>query len=204
MVEVRVGRLHLQAIQQPCQWALTLASSRSHAATVPSFARARRAWGRGRCRASPARPPTRRARAQDCSGSRRTRCRRNVRCCRTHRAPPPRAGQNCGKHRGTFRVAIVAGDLAPELRHPPPARLVPVGEIAGILRQARTRRCQDATVLPHRLGDVLGVLEIERVLQEVPFGGELAKGEYADPAQLVAGVRDPQPPILEILIERTK
>src|SRR5574344_671714 len=101
-----------------------------------------------------------------------------------------------------FAFAIEAGDGAADLRHPPPAGLVVVGEVAGILRKAFAGGGEDGAVLPDGVGDVLGVLEVEGILREVPLGGELAVGEHAQLAGLGAGVGDLEVPVFEVLIER--
>jgi len=66
-----------------------------------------------------------------------------------------------------FAFAIEAGDGAADLRHPPPAGLVVVGEVGGILREAFAGGGEDGAVLPDGVGDVLGVLEVEGILREV-------------------------------------
>ncbi len=99
-------------------------------------------------------------------------------------------------------LAVIARDGAADLRHPPPARLVPVGEVARILGQTFARGGENETVAPHGVGDILGILEIKGVLQQAPLGGELAERKNAQPARPVAGVGDLQTPVLEVPIER--
>ena len=203
VVEIRVGRLHLQAVEQPVPVRLEF---RQFAVAC----RRRPEPGAG------AAGPGRAADAEhDQHVGRRPRRKFEVALDRAaavvgkvlavaarpalHGLGPVKAAVDAEEF---LAVAVIAGDFAAELGHPPPSRLVPVGEIARVLGQPRARRSQDAAILPHRLGDVLGVLEVQGILQQAPLGRELAEREHAQPARTLAGVRDRQPPVLEVLLQR--
>ena len=98
----------------------------------------------------------------------------------------------------------MSDDFAAALCHPPVTRLVAVGEVARIFGQPSAGRRSDETVLPACLANVLRVLEIERVVDEIPFGRKFTERKHIERAGCAAGVCHAQPPDFVLGIQRNK
>src|ERR1039457_3271906 len=191
----------------PCQWRLSLSSSRSQAPAEANRARTRlaRAWSpfprrtKTSAKALGGGPRSKPQVALDCAAPVVGELLMVAAGASLHRLGPVEAAIDAEE---LLPLAVKAGDFAADLGHPPPARLVLVRKIGGIVGQAPAGGGKDESVAPDGVGNVLGVLDVERVLDDVPLGRELAEREHAQAPRPPARVGDPEAPVLELLAQR--